>query len=73
VVEPKNIESDNISTPGSLELDTLLNPSILDSSVMKEVCNPMVEKHGYENWNMVWPDESTDYPINSGLDHGQVS
>jgi hypothetical protein len=48
VVEPKNIESDNISTPSNLKLSTLLSPSILGSSVMKEVCNPMAEKHGYE-------------------------
>jgi hypothetical protein len=30
-------------------LNTLLSPNILGSSVMKEMCNPMAEKHGYEN------------------------
>jgi hypothetical protein len=51
----------------------LLSPRILGLSVMKEVCNPMAKKHGYENWNMVRLGESTHDPINSGLDHGQVS
>ena len=54
-------------------LNTLLSPRILGLSVMKEVCNPMAKKHGYENWNMVRLDESTHDPINSGLNHGQVS